>query len=205
MRLRLSALLLSGVVVALSACSDTVTTSPLAAPQNAGLSRSSDQNSSKADDEHSFEDEGRTYTFSIDPTRPNHLEFGEHSLDLPANSVCDAYSAYGAGWLDAPCTTSKRRTTITVLVEGTPNGLPRVELQPAIRFSPLTTVTLALNVEKMPTGTSTFSVLYCATLDAICIDESLQDPTLVARYDPERQTLFRRIKHFSGYLVAERW
>lgn len=202
MRLHLSALLLSGVVVALSACSDTVTTSPLAAPQNAGLSRSSDQSGPNDTAEPSRTHKNGTYTFSIDPTRPNHLQFGSHWLDLPANSVCVADSSYSMDW-DAPCTTSEARTTITVVVNET-QGLPRVDLQPAIRFSPLTTVTLALYVKTIPED-ATFSLLYCATSSGICVDESLQDATLAARFDPETQVLFRRIKHFSGYLVAERW
>jgi hypothetical protein len=201
MRFRLPALLLSGVVVASSACSDVTTTSPLAAPERAGLSQSAQQ--SKLNPV-STDDDVESYTFTIDPTRRNQLQFGAHSLDLPANAVCVESSGYGPDWWNAPCATSTRPLTISVQVRGASKGLPRVDLLPAVRFHPHTVVTLELFVKRLSKDKSTFSVLYCGTSKATCIDESLTDPTLTAHYDRPAHTLFRRIKHFSGYLVAER-
>jgi hypothetical protein len=125
-------------------------------------------------------------------------------LDLPANAVCVAESGYGPEWWNAPCVTSTSTTTITIVVKGASKGLPRVDLQPAIRFSPRTTVELGLYVKRLPKGIATYSVLYCAISETSCVDESLDDPTLVSTYDHSLHTVFRRIKHFSGYLVAER-
>jgi hypothetical protein len=202
MRLRLPVLLLSGVVVASSACSDGATTSPLTTPESAGFSRSS--NTSGPSGARLVDEQTQTYTFSIDPTRRNHLEFGPHSLDLPANAVCVGDSGYGPAWWDAPCVTSTSRTTITVVVTNPPKGLPRIDLQPEIRFSPRTTVELELYVKNMPKSMATYSVLYCASPTAVCVDESLNDSTLASQYDRSLQEVIRRIKHFSGYLVAER-
>jgi hypothetical protein len=202
MRHRLSALMLSGVVVASSACSDATATSPLATPSSAGFSRS--PNESGPGGARTVDEDIQTYTFSINPTRQNHLQFGVHTLDLPANAVCVADSGYGPEWWDAPCVTSTSRTTITVVVTGASKGLPRVDLQPAIRFNPRTTVELELYVTRVPKVMATYSVLYCASPTATCVDESLDDPTLVSRYDRSLREVIRRIKHFSGYLVAER-
>ena len=201
MRLRLLALILSGVVVASSACSDAAPTSPLASPERAGFSRSSTGAEHAAD---GADDAPESYVFSIDPTRRNRLEFGPHSLDMPANAVCVATSTYGPDW-DAPCITSKARTTIVVVVKGTSRGLPRVDFEPAIRFSPRTKVVLSLYVKKLPKDFAAFSVLYCPTTKLSCVDEALTDPTLASQYDRATRTVARRIKHFSGYLVAERY
>jgi len=42
---------------------------------------------------------------------------------------------------------------------------------------------------------------YCNA--AGCVDESLTDPDLRSNVDVENKVVFRRIKHFSGYVVAE--
>ena len=47
-----------------------------------------------------------------------------------------------------------------------------------------------------------WKMLYCNNLN-ICEDESLTDPELQAYVDRSANVVFRRIKHFSGYLVAE--
>ena len=44
------------------------------------------------------------------------------------------------------------------------------------------------------------NILYCS--DAGWVDESLIDPTLRAWLDPLHNSVVRRIKHFSGYMVA---
>jgi hypothetical protein len=36
-----------------------------------------------------------------------------------------------------------------------------------------------------------------------CINEALTDPTLFTTIDKTNNTIWRRIKHFSGYLIAE--
>jgi hypothetical protein len=203
MRLRYLLLAMSGVVVASSACSDATSPLPLAAPGSAGMSRGQSSSSVKE----TTEDDSSTYTFRIDPRRDSNLQFGAHSLWLPAYSVCDpATSGYGLGTWDVACSPLTTSITITAKVRGASNGLPRVDFEPAIRFSPARAVYLTFAVKgKQAKDAATIGILYCPTSSTKeCVDESLSDPTLATVLDRPLGMVYRRIKHFSGYLVAER-
>jgi len=201
MRLRYLVLAMSGVVVASSACStDATSPLPLAAPESAGFSKGM---SKPAQD--SVED--KDYTFRIDPRRDNLLKFGDHSLWLPAHSVCDpASSTYGIGTWNDPCSPLTTSITVTARVRSTSGGLPRVDFQPAIRFNPMTAAFLTLTVKgKKAKQAAEMQILYCPTNSAKdCVDEALTDPSLQTVLDRPDKMVYRRIKHFSGYLVAER-
>jgi hypothetical protein len=204
MRLRYLLLAMSGVVVASSACStDATSPLPLAAPGSAGFSKGPSRPSTVYDAEGSDD----VYTFQINPLHDNYLTFGEHSLWLPAHSVCDpTTSSYGMGtWNDAcaPLTTS---ITITAKVRSASGGLPRVDFEPALRFNPATATYLTLTVKgKQAKEAAEMRVLYCPTSSSKdCVDEALTDPTLKTVLDRSMKMVYRRIKHFSGYLVAER-
>jgi len=203
MRLRYLLLAMSGVVVASSACStDATAPLPFAAPESAGFSRGSSQS-------HDVTDEGSDddYVFTIDPRRDNYLTFGEHSLWLPANSVCDpATSGYGMGTWDLACSPLTTRITITAKIRSASGGLPRVDFAPEIRFNPDRAAYLTLSVKgKKAKEAATMRILYCATsASKDCVDEALTDPTLETVLDRPMKMVYRRIKHFSGYLVAER-
>ncbi len=199
MRLRYLVLAISGVVVASSACStDATSPVPIAAPESAGFSKGPSTPSDTEDGD---------YTFTIDPRRDNYLTFGAHSLWLPANSVCDpATSSYGMGtWSDAcsPLTTS---LTITAKVRSASGGLPRVDFEPALRFNPATAAYLTFTVKgKSAKVAAEVRVLYCPnSTSKDCFDEALVDPSLQTVLDRPNKMVYRRIKHFSGYLVAER-
>lgn len=201
MRLRYLLLAMSGVVVASSACStDATSPLPLAAPESAGLSRGAAKPAADSVND-------RDYTFRIDPRRDNYLTFGDHSLWLPANSVCDpATSSYGMGtWNDAcsPLTTS---ITITAKVRSASGGLPRVDFEPMLRFNPTRAAYLTLSVRgKQAKEAAEMRILYCPTsASKECVDEASLDPSLETVLDRPAKMVYRRIKHFSGYLVAER-
>lgn len=201
MRLRYLVLAMSGVVVASSACStDATSPLPLAAPESAGFSKGA---AKPAQD--SVED--KDYTFRIDPRRDNLLRFGNHSLWLPARSVCDpASSTYGIGTWNDPCSPLTTAITITAKVRAASGGLPRVDFQPAIRFNPMTAAYLTFTVKgKQAKQAAEMQILYCPTSSAKdCVDEALTDPSLQTVLDRPDKMVYRRIKHFSGYLVAER-
>jgi len=203
MRLRYLILAMSGVVVASSACSvDATAPQPLAVPTSAGQSKGQKTAVIGATD-----DDSSTYTFQIDPRRDNYLQFGAHGLWLPARSVCDpATSEYGMGTWNLACSPLTTSITITAKVRGASGGLPRVDFEPALRFSPAQGVYLTLSVKgKKAEQAAAMSILYCATsTEKGCVDESLADPTLATVLDRPDHLVYRRIKHFSGYLVAER-
>ncbi|MFI5257670.1 MAG: hypothetical protein ACHQRK_10445 [Gemmatimonadales bacterium] len=143
-----------------------------------------------------------SYTFMIDPSQAQSLALGASHLDIPANAICDlATSSYGVGtWNDA-CTPQTDSLTITAVVKDAATDHPSVEFQPALRFDPQANVNLYLYVTDQATLDATKIMKYCN--ETGCVDESLTDPDLRSNVDVENKVVFRRIKHFSGYVVAE--
>ncbi len=143
-----------------------------------------------------------SYTFQIDPTQAQSLQFGASHLDIPANAVCDlATSSYGVGtWNDA-CAAQTDTFTITAVVKDAATDHPSVEFQPALRFNPQSNVNLYLYVTDQATLDNSKVLKYCN--ETGCVDESLTDPDLISNVDVDNKVVFRRIKHFSGYVVAE--
>jgi hypothetical protein len=200
MRIRPLGLLLSGVVIASSACSmDATAPSSLAVPQSAMMAKG--QQTGEWHDE-GLAEASTTYRVTINPQRRNLLRFGAHTLDIPAKAVCSARSGYGPDVFDDDCKGEKDPVTITAIVRTTQDGTPRIDLIPEMRFDPKHRVTLTLFVPTLTPASPRGSILYCATHSiSACIDESLLDPTLVTQADYREHTLSRRIKHFSGYFV----
>ena len=144
------------------------------------------------------------YTVTIDPQRRNLLHFGPHTLDISANAICGLESGYGPGSFDLHCKGEKDPVTITATVRETASGIARIDLMPEMRFSPKRKVTLTMYVPDLSPQSPAWTILYCATRTTEhCIDESLFDSTLKTHADYGSSTLFRRIKHFSGYYVLE--
>jgi len=143
-----------------------------------------------------------TYSFTIDPSQDQSLSLGASHLDIPANAVCDlATSSYGVGtWNDA-CSAQTDSFTITAVVRNAATDHPSVEFQPALRFNPQSNVNLYLYVTDQATLDATKVMKYCNATG--CVDESLTDSELISNVDVENKVVFRRIKHFSGYVVAE--
>ena len=205
MRFRLIGLLLSGVVVAASACSmDATAPSSLAAPESAVMAKGGRPIgvSSEPVGDRFAGATFTTYTVTIDPQRRNVLHFGPHTLEIPPKAVCNPTSGYGLGSFDLDCKGEKDPVTITAIVRATESGIPRIDLMPQLRFSPRRAVTLTLYVPNLSHESSAWNILYCATQTTeFCIDETELDPSLATHADYRSSTLFRRIKHFSGYYV----
>lgn len=143
-----------------------------------------------------------TYSFTIDPSADQSLSLGASHIDIPANAICAlATSSYGPDHWNEDCTPETAPVTITAVVHNAATDHPSVEFQPALRFSPATTVTLYLYVTDQASLDASKVVKYCNASG--CIDESLTDPSLQSNVDMVNYVVFRRIKHFSGYVVAE--
>ncbi len=144
-----------------------------------------------------------TYKFSIDPKRANLLQIGSHTLDIPANAICNTKSGYGLETFDLDCKAEKAKVTITAILRETSDSIPRIDLFPHMRFDPEATVTLTMSVPALSRSSSPeWTILYCPTVTQMyCVDESVLDPSLATRANYRQHTLFRRIKHFSGYFV----
>jgi hypothetical protein len=147
------------------------------------------------------------FTITINPHRSTHFYLGAgNSLNFPAASVCDpAVSTYGPSEWDNPCVAATRTIAENVTAWLDAGGHPQVDFSPSLRFVPtmlptgwvtLTFGDLQASLDPM------YNILYCSTPDAVCVDESLTDLSLVTTRDPVTGQLTRRIKHFSGYLVG---
>ena len=143
-----------------------------------------------------------TYTYQIDPSQAQSLTFGASHLDIPANAVCDlATSSYGMGTWNDSCATQTEPFTITAVVRNAATDHPSVEFQPALRFNPQANVNLYLYVTDQATLNNTKVMYYCNETE--CVNEAQADADLTSNVDVENKVVFRRIKHFSGYVVAE--
>jgi hypothetical protein len=141
-----------------------------------------------------------TYSFVIDPSQDQSLSLGASHLDIPANAVCDlASSSYGVDHWDESCAAQTDTFTVTAVVRNAASDHPSVDFEPALRFSPDKNVNLYLYVTNDATLDASRLVKYC-NADG-CVDESIADPSLASSVDLVNRVVFRRIKHFSGYVV----
>jgi hypothetical protein len=125
---------------------------------------------------------------------------GASSLEIPANAVCDINrSSYGSGSWDDNCSLQGRRFTVTAVVRNAATDHPSVDFEPALRFSPDKSVMLYLYVTDDATLDASRTVQYCNANG--CVDESIVDPSVASSVDLENRVVFRRIKHFSGFIV----
>ena len=143
-----------------------------------------------------------TYSFAVDPTRDQVLAIGASQLFIPANAICDlATSSYGAAHWNESCSLQNEALTITAVVKNAATDHPSIDFQPAMRFSPDKTVSLYLVASNQATLDASRVMKYCN--ESSCVNEALTDSELTSHVDVENKVVFRRIKHFSGYVIAQ--
>jgi hypothetical protein len=144
-----------------------------------------------------------TYSVTFDPMRDQRFFLGPNSLTIPAGSVCalDGSSGYGAGYWNLPCVSERNPVTIRVVIRNATSDHPGIEFYPAMRFNPTRSVQLSIYAKHASRGNAdALAMLYCAENGA-CVDEAKTDADLVTHLDSSHNQVFRRIKHFSGYVV----
>jgi len=132
--------------------------------------------------------------------RATNQALGKHNIYFADDAICDPQSSeYGPDFWDKNCRTVKKPITITATLYEDNKGEPYVDFQPALRFNPKSGVYLYMYASRLQNAT--FPVIkYCNDL-GVCVDESLNDPSLgTFRYNSK--IIFRRIKHFSGYMIS---
>jgi hypothetical protein len=139
-------------------------------------------------------------SFVYDPTATTVARLGNNLIVIPANGICDLSSSYGPGTWDDPCAPLTHSIVITVTTFADSNGSPYVDFQPALRFDPNTETDLYLK-DGWRDGQEKTTINYCSVLD--CVDESINDSSLVTQRIGNSSTLVRRIKHFSGYNIVQ--
>ena len=150
------------------------------------------------------------FTFTVNPTKNETFVYmGQHKIVFPANSICDpATSSYGPAEWDAPCEPLTTPITITADTMSI-NGHPYIKFSPALRFVPTADPKQWVMLYMKDASASdplvgpTLTILWEAP-DGSFVDETLSDPTLATQVQGSSSIVYRRLKHFSGYLVATR-
>jgi hypothetical protein len=211
MRVRFGAALFAAI--AATACSD-VPSAPASNRQVADASFARGYGSGpKGSDASSLPDDpkGRnlttagTATFVVNPNETRSYSFGPHSVYIPAHAICDPQTAgYAEELWDSPCTALRDPITVTVHWDGS-GGHSAVTFEPDLRFAPSSSmmkwVWLTLHDKKQISDQLNYAILWQSPLQG-WVDESATDATLKAYVSKGDNTVYRRLKHFSGYLVA---
>jgi hypothetical protein len=151
-------------------------------------------------------------TFTVTPDggsfAVNHLV----NVDFPASSICDPdQSTYGASEWDNECVVVTHPITITATTRLTSNGMA-VDFQPDLRFAPDKQVVLSTDLfaatlrsnrqyfASSPSSLRSLAFYYSPSLGAATVADYLTDSSLVTQVDLETGRVWRRVKHFSGYM-----
>ena len=147
----------------------------------------------------------QTYQVTVDPQGDNVFYLGPNYLSLPSNSVCDLRSStYGPAVWDNECKLERHKFTLTVVIKNAQSAHPSIQFSPSMRFNPRTRVQLFMFAPHVTaTDAKNWQMMYCPDKGA-CYDESLTDKSLATFIDYKNNMVFRDVKHFSGYTVAER-
>ncbi len=145
-----------------------------------------------------------TYAVTFDPKQTQSFSLGPNHLDIPAHAVCNLLtSGYGADYWNRSCSPQTLPVTLTVVIKNSQSAHPEVQFFPAMRFNPTKNVQLYMYAPKVSRNDArNWLMLYCADHGG-CVDESATDSALTTYIDYTNNVLFRRVKHFSGYVVAE--
>jgi hypothetical protein len=148
-----------------------------------------------------------TTTFTVGPSGGVFF-VGNHAVVFPARSICDpATSSYGDREWDAPCAPLGHPLKITARISTT-NGQQAVDFSPEIRFVPSDNASRWVWVfmytpeARGALDLSRFNIMFAPTLGATPVNDAAQDATLRTYVDSWSGMSYRRIKHFSGYVVA---
>ena len=139
-------------------------------------------------------------TVTFDPTVDNQFALGRQGgVQLLAHSVCNpATSGYGPTRWDAPCVPATAPITLSVKVWRGVDGRAIVTFAPDLRFAPALTNWLWVADTGVPKHKDGI-IGWCPSTGGVCVDESKSDWSLGT--GTLKGTLYRRIKHFSGYTV----
>lgn len=134
---------------------------------------------------------------------------GSNAVFFPDHAICDPEtSSYGPGTWDEPCQPLDRPINFRAEVRRDENGQRWVDFTPAVRFVPTNdpnqTVWMMMKtgVDVTPENYGAFGMEWLpnGTPD-VQVHEATSDSALKSYVDLNRDIVFRRVKHFSGYIV----
>ena len=144
------------------------------------------------------------YKVTFDPTKNQSIPLGPNRIVIPADAVCDlGSSGYGADMWNKRCRPETDAVTLVITIKNASSVHPSMDFAPAMRFNPDRDVQLFMYAPHVgKNDAKNWVMLYCPDLGR-CYDESVKDGSLATSIDRANNMLFRRVKHFSGYTVAE--
>ena len=144
------------------------------------------------------------YKVTFNPHEDQTIRLGPNILWIPSRAVCDlSSSGYGPDAWNKSCRAESKPINLVITIKGAASSHPSMDFAPAMRFSPDKVVQLFMYAPHVTIADATnWLMLYCPDKSK-CVDESLTDKSLVTSIDRANSMLFRRVKHFSGYTVAE--
>jgi|ERR1043165_7653291 hypothetical protein len=137
---------------------------------------------------------------------------GAYTLTFPAGAVCDpnaedTQTGYANQDWDAPCTPATEDIPVTAVLKYS-NGNLYADFQKSLRFVPDKRVIISTSViagqvqwQNDIGDTQGWTIQYAPGIDAPGVSDALADPTVRTVVVGSTGTIFRRIKHFSGYVM----
>lgn len=157
---------------------------------------------------HNVADDSLSADFTVTGTG-GIFTLGRHAIYFPAYAICDPrVSTYGPDQWDAPCEVLTEPIRIHAEIKKQ-DGYQWIDFTPSLRFEPTQDpnryVWLYMKSDEAQNTDqiSRFAILWAPEIGAEGIDESLADATMRTYIWREGGILFRRIKHFTGYLVSD--
>jgi hypothetical protein len=139
---------------------------------------------------------------------------GLFSISFPANAICDPdQSTYGDTEWNNSCVVLNKSMAIHATLRLTSVGLA-VDFQPELRFSPDAQVTVATDIfapvitgnrdffARYPSALRPLAVMYSPSMGASAVGDYLVDRDAITHVDLGSGRIWRRVKHFSGYLMG---
>lgn len=140
----------------------------------------------------------------IDPSSTDTYSLGGgHALWVRAHGVCELDAPYGPTFWDESCELRREPFVVAVKSWSDAAGHPQIEFSADVRFAaaagPRGAAMLFLRDPAVAVADQP-SILYCR--DGGCVDESVDDPSLVTIVDAKEGYVYRRVKHLSGFVIA---
>ncbi|HEY4131854.1 MAG TPA: hypothetical protein VGM50_14640 [Gemmatimonadaceae bacterium] len=209
MRVNLRVLAATAAIVSVAACSDTAT-EPHPAAGVSAASRAPTFDYSNVGSRAGFQ----TTDFVVSSSGGSYSIGGLFNVNFPANAVCDPdLSTYGDGEWNNACVVLAHDIQVHATLHLTGNGLA-VDFQPELRFSPDAQVTVSTDIfapvitgsrdylSRYPTTLRPLAMFYETSLSANAVGDYAVDPDAITHIDLGSGRIWRRVKHFSGYVMG---
>jgi hypothetical protein len=156
------------------------------------------------------------YLFEISPSGGTVTLGDRFTIDIPPNAVCDpSSSSYGMGHWNEDCKATNNTVKVNARIWANEDRVV-VDFSPSLRFVPSAVVTIStylladvlagrVDLAATPGALGKYELLYSPDLGVTKFHEpsALSDPSLKTHIDLVTGFMWRRIKHFSGYVTAQ--